>query len=378
MHSPLWIINSVFAAFAALTASYVLLVPTRVPKRTPLTPTITAAPVQGDVSKVNISRIYESDLFGTYVKPAAEQQQIPAQQKQQVAAIPQPPRLQQATPPTSEQPSFLPPLAISIKGIMYSSTRNNRAIIEDTKTKRESLYRVGDSIEDAEIIFIGRNKVVFLRSNGQEESVYISEAAAQQDTLYPQQLAWDTIITMDAPGEYTIQVKEFTDRIRSLAQVLDELGIVTAFRDGRALGCKIGNLGTASWGRLLGLQPGDVVTAINDNGLTTTSERVQAYQEIRTMKETTTFTISLIRNSSPVYLRYTCVMPHISTETAPADLLPEEEASAVRSPHDLERQKEILQASTQSSSMRAGLKKQDTKAMLERGGRRSVLRRQAS
>ena len=64
--------------------------------------------------------------------------------------MPPPPVVKPAALVEIKPVQFLEPLAITLKGIMYSSDeQHNRAIIADNKSEAQKLYKVGDALEDA-------------------------------------------------------------------------------------------------------------------------------------------------------------------------------------------------------------------------------------
>jgi len=98
------------------------------------------------------------------------------------------------------KPKFLDPLDITLKGIivLVHNDSKNRAIIADNKTNKELTYKVGSAIEDAQLIRILSNKVIFLRSNGQQEVLYLREKDAELDPVYTIIDNWDGIIQKEA------------------------------------------------------------------------------------------------------------------------------------------------------------------------------------
>ena len=87
MRSPLWILNSTLALLFIVSLGLMFLLRTQLPGRRSLTPQA-ILPLNQDVSKINITRIYENDLFGTHsrrFKPTP-------QQKTPKINIPRPPQ----------------------------------------------------------------------------------------------------------------------------------------------------------------------------------------------------------------------------------------------------------------------------------------------
>lgn len=177
MKYPLWILNSSLLFFTLLVLCFAFVSRQRVPVRESIVPEEAAPLFDQESLKINIAKIYENDLFGTYVK----EMPTPTEDQKVGEALPPPPTPKAPVTPEIPRPQFLDPLNISLKGIIVfvHDSSKNRAIIENNQTKQEASYQLGNNIEDAQLIRILSNKVIFLRSNGQQEVLYLKERDAQ-------------------------------------------------------------------------------------------------------------------------------------------------------------------------------------------------------
>ncbi len=250
---------------------------------------------------INIRKIYEDDLFGTYKK------ELKPIQQDFTTPFPEPPPPQATAMPAISAPEFLDPLDITLKGIVVISRNDtkNRAIIADNKTKREDMYKVGDIIEDAQLIRIFRNKVVFLRSNGQQEVLYLREQDAKFDPAFAIIDGWDNVIQKVSENNYFIDPKEFVFRITNLAQFIDVLGLTGAYQKGKSIGCRVGSLGPESFGAYLGLQAGDIIVTINDIPAINTPNRLKIYNDVIALSLHKTIRVELLRNRQKKVFNYT-------------------------------------------------------------------------
>jgi hypothetical protein len=277
-----------------ITVSFVFFSTEKLMPRKSLKPTHVAAPAHQDASKIDITRIYTNDLFNTYKEVIAK----PAAQEEKTNPLPPPPVPQKAPIIHEAAPQFLAPLQLSLKGIITSSEAQfNRAIVANNKTKEESLFKVGDKIEDAEIIRINPNKVIFVRSNGQQEILFTSQADAQEDPLFLHDKTWSPIVKKIGEDKYLIDSDAFANRIVSLAQFIDMLDVTTAFRGNRSSGCRIGVIAPESLGTALGFVSGDVVTSVNDIPTRDTKDRVAIYNHIKNLPLHGIITVKLLRSS---------------------------------------------------------------------------------
>lgn len=336
MKHPFWIVNSLLLVLILIALGFVFLSRVEIPEREDIVPRKFSAIAAEHSVQVNISKIYENDLFGTYRKeiPPSEMEYIP---------LPPVPEPTQATIPPVPKPQFLDPLDVSLRGITILGTdpSKTRAIIADNKTQRETNYKVGDSIEDAQLIRIFSNKIVLLRANGQQEVLYLREQDAKKDPMYTFIDEWNKVVTVIDGSTYQINAKEFTLRIKSLAQVIDLLDLTTAYKQGESVGVRVGQLPEKSFGTYLGLQSGDIITAINTIPATTMNNRLKIYKKIVAMKNDDTLQVTLQRNKEEINLRVvlkdTSQSPEEQSHEAPSSPVekttvqkPKEEASEVK------------------------------------------------
>lgn len=272
-----------------------------IPERQEIEPAPYRTPTKMESAKFNISKIYEYDLFDTYQKEL-----IPTQGPEYVAALPEAPAPMAIRIPEEPKPQFIEPLPITLKGIVVVLTDDtkNRAIIMDNRTNKESSYKVGSMIEDAQLIRIFSNKVIFMRSNGQQEVLYLREKDAKLDPTYANIDNWEGIITQTGPGVMTINTSEFVNRIQSLGQFIDTLELTTAYKQGEAAGCRVNNTGPGSLAQALGLTKEDLIIKINDLPVGPTQNRSIIYKQITELKTNDTIRVTLIRNGQEITMQY--------------------------------------------------------------------------
>lgn len=302
MKHPFWIINlGLFSlVLAALAFIYLSRVKVSYPKIEDLE-SEEIAPRKEQKVAINIKKIYEEDLFGTYVKEI-----VPVRQEIAIP-FPTPPAQQTITIPPLIEPEFLEPLQVTLKGIIVVSSNDskNRAMIQDNKTTQEGTYKVGDLIQDAQLIRIFKNKIIFLRLNGQQEVLYLREQDAKTDPVYNVAHEWDTVIRKTGNNMYMINPTTFVEQVRNLTECIDLLNTTTAYQQGKSIGLRIGSNSKSPFGSLLGLQNGDIILSINNIPAQTTQERLAIYKNIVSLKIGNTVTVKLMRKNKEMTLLYT-------------------------------------------------------------------------
>lgn len=339
-----------------------------------LTPAETHLAPHKDISKVNITRIYENDLFNTYIKPIIPQKEIRA-----IAALPlpQPPAPRPAPPLERKSIDFLPPLNVTLKGIFYSShDEDNRAIIANNASKQEHLYRVGDMVEDARLIRIYSNRIMVVRSNGQHETLFVTQEDARKSKPFVKNTAWNLAVQKISDVEFIIDPKLFSNRVTSLAEFLENLDITTAFEKGKNKGCRIGKLQPNSVGTALGLEQGDIIITLNDMPLTSTKERVQAYQTISALPLASSIRAVVQRNDQELEISYHLAQISQATEKEPYPpmnvSLPQ---LSEKRRKEREIEKEIFTHASQPNPALKSMQENNKRAMISHGGHQSSLER---
>ena len=300
MRHPIWILNSTLLFLLIVSGLFMFFAYTTVPERESIEPDVYVKPVQKDEMQINIAKIYQDDLFGTYKK---ELTPVP----EYVKPVPQPPVPETPMVPEIPKPQFLDPLSITLKGIIvigYDESKN-RAIIVDEKTAKEKAYKVEDTIEDAQVIKIMNNKVILLRANGQQEVLYLREHDAKNDPTYSIITGWETVIKKTGNNEYLVNPTTFLERVNNLAQFIDLLDLTTVYQKGKSIGCRIGKLEPQSMGTALGMRSSDIVTQINEITATDTPNRFAIYQEIIKMGPKDTISVEILRNNRTIMIYYT-------------------------------------------------------------------------
>lgn len=301
MRPPFWIVNSALLFLFMLALGFVFFSRPRPPARESLAVSEYIKPIRTDISQIPVEKIYQEDLFGTYVKEItrpAEETLVP----------PMPPTPEPQRPIIHEEPTpqFLDPLGVTLKGIIVVVTDDtqNRAIIMDNQTNKEARYKVGDKIEDAQLIRIFSNKIVFIRSNGQQEILYLRERDAQLDPSYAIISGWDEVIRKIDDNDYGVDVDTFAERVPNLAQFIDMLDLTTVYKQGSSIGCRVGVLLENSLGIALGLRTGDIILTVNSIPAAGTSDRFKIYKNITALKTGDTVELVVQRNGREITIIY--------------------------------------------------------------------------
>lgn len=246
---------------------------------------------------INIKKIYEQDIFGTYsATPTPE-----PKQKDLITPIPEytPHKI---TPPI-EQPKqeFVDPLKIKISGIISSSNEEKSIAMITDETNKEKIYRLGDKIIDGQIIKISKNKIVLLRSNGQQEIFLLREENKPGEKI-PEK--WKYIIKKIDENNFNIDPKEFSKKIETLGQFIEEFALIPAYQNGNIIGMRIGNIKENQIASAFGLNKNDIVLSINNINTSEIKDRIKIYDQTIESKLGNKIELVLNRNNKDLKILY--------------------------------------------------------------------------
>lgn len=369
MRQPFWIVNSILLLEFLVVTYYTFFRPLHLPSVKAIRPIAQTPPPTAEPTNHDFSAIYTNDLFGT--ESLIYRGQSAAELE--TSNFPLPPELPEPEAPLPPQPHFLAPLNITLTGIMtFGNHLENIAIILDNQTKTEVNYRIGDNLQDAQVIDINKHKVELIRANGQQETLYLYQREAQAE-LAKNTPAWHKCIQQLDGQNFKIDLSEFKQQAQSLGHLIELLGLTTAYQNGENLGCRVGQAGHQSLGAALGLQTGDILLAIADIPTKSTQERYQIYHKLSTLAAsleqdsdddtappaTRKFEVQLLRHGQELVLNY-AVSDEEHTPPAPlarrliptSTALTEAEFSLPDQPHELKRS-DFMGAPTRTAQLPA-------------------------
>jgi len=196
--------------------------------------------------------ITDRNLFGSTQKEASEQVKAPEVETLE---------------PTS--------LKIVLLGTVTGNEQNTVAVIEETGKKRQDLYRVGDSVQNAIVKMILRGKVV-LRVGDRDEILIMEESSSstiEKGGKPPQSVNTERTIT--------VKRSDLDKSLQDINQLLSNVRIRPHFKDGVADGLVITRIMADSIFSRLGIRNGDIVQEINGNPIENPDHILSMYNDMR-------------------------------------------------------------------------------------------------
>ena len=301
MRHPLWLVDTTFLALFVIAGALAFFSVQKLPKRIKLD-VGTATNTSSKVSKaVDPAQVYENDLFNTYHKVIPE-----PVQPDYTSPMPTPPTQTTVKVPPGPQQPFLPPLEIKLKGIItVDDESNNIAIIADSKTSEQKNYRPGDTVEDARLIRVLHNRVIFIRSNGQQETLYLNAKDLENDPAFVEERAhWIHVVKKIHDELFLLDPETFVQIARNIAQFIDMLDLTTVYQKGKSIGCRVGAITHDSLGSAMGLEPYDIITTIDNVATANTEQRYKVYTNLTKKTFGDSVKVSVTRDGQPIAISY--------------------------------------------------------------------------
>jgi len=173
-------------------------------------------------------------------------------------------------------------LKVVLLGTVTGSQQNAVAVIEETEKRKQGLYRVGDSVQDAIVKMILRGKVV-LRVNDKDEILTMEESSSRRASSKEEASPSRRRRPSRAPGRgasITLRRSDVQDALKNINNLLSQVRIRPHFKDGKADGLALSNIKGDSIFAKLGLRDGDIVQGVNDRPIRSPDDIVSFYNKL--------------------------------------------------------------------------------------------------
>jgi general secretion pathway protein C len=176
-------------------------------------------------------------------------------------------------------------MKLKLWGTVAGEGRRAYAVIEDSKAREQNLYRIGDSIQNATVKIILRQKVI-LRVNNQDEILVMEEPVARRGAS--RKIAGRTTGGSSAPkipvSRYPRKISLRKDQIQkaleNLPQLMEQATIRPHIEDGQPGGISITGIKPNAIFRQMRLRNGDIITGVNGNSIDSVEDAMKIFEDI--------------------------------------------------------------------------------------------------
>ncbi|MGD8898714.1 MAG: type II secretion system protein GspC [Desulfobacterales bacterium] len=183
-------------------------------------------------------------------------------------------------------------LKLKLWGTVAGKERGAYAVIEDTKTREQNLYRTGDTIQNATVKMILRQKVV-LNVDGRDEILGMEEigssrgrrggpsprVAAQQDDEPPR------LPVSSYPRQLTLKSDQIQGALENLDQLMEQARIRPHIEEGQPAGISITGIKPNTIFRRMRLRNGDIITGVNGAPVESVEDAMRIFGDLSSASE---------------------------------------------------------------------------------------------
>jgi general secretion pathway protein C len=168
-------------------------------------------------------------------------------------------------------------LNLKLWGTVARQSGKTYAVIEDTKKREQNLYQVGDTIQDAVVKMVLREKVV-LNVNGKDEVLEMEKLESRAVAAAP------------PPGRQPARTRsrrialkreQIQNAVSDLNSLMSQVKIRPHFKDGQPDGIALSNIRSNSIFRKMGLRNGDILMGVNDQNIQSVDDALGFYNNLK-------------------------------------------------------------------------------------------------
>jgi general secretion pathway protein C len=202
---------------------------------------------------------------------------------------------------TSEDIEGLEPtsLDVALLGTVTGNDQDARAVIEEIGKRKQGLYKVGDSIQNAMVKMILNGKVV-LRVGNKDEILSIEESFSSSSSRTGKV---NPVKASDDKAVSTITVKRSDVRraLKDINELMSQVFVRPHVKDGTADGLEVTQIRRGSFFASLGLKDGDVIQKIDNKPIKSPDDAMAFYNRL---KSGSRVSVEITRGQKPKTINY--------------------------------------------------------------------------
>jgi general secretion pathway protein C len=166
-------------------------------------------------------------------------------------------------------------LKLNLLGTITGDKKEAYAVIEDTALKKQDLYRIGDTIQNATIKIILREKVV-LNVNGKDEILGIEKVSGGQEIGKPA-----TNLDTASSQNITVNRSQIDTAIKDVNTLMKQIRIRPNFKNGKPDGFRLTGIRPNSIFYKMGLKSGDIIMGVDGKDIESVDDALKFYQSLQ-------------------------------------------------------------------------------------------------
>lgn len=181
-------------------------------------------------------------------------------------------------------------LKLKLWGTVTGQDRKAYAVIEDTKTRQQQLYRIGDNIQDATVKLILRQKVVLNVGDRDEilgmEEIGAAKGGRESPRVARREAAAPPKMPVSSyPRQLTLKSDQIESALENLDQLMESAQIRPHIEEGRPSGISITGIKPNTIFRRMRLRNGDIITGVNGSPIETVDDAMRIFGDLTSASE---------------------------------------------------------------------------------------------
>ncbi len=171
-------------------------------------------------------------------------------------------------------------LKLKLWGTVTGATAETYAVIEDTKVRKQTLYRINDTVQNAIVKEIHREKVILEVEGEYEilemEKIISASAPARRRTGSATQVNKNPV-----QSNVTLKREKIESAVNDLNTLMKQIRIRPHFKDGNPDGLTISGIRSKSIFSEMGLRNGDVIIGVDGNTIESVDDALKLYESLQ-------------------------------------------------------------------------------------------------
>ena len=178
-------------------------------------------------------------------------------------------------------------LKLKLWGTVTGQDKRAYAVIEDSKAREQNLYRAGDSIQNAVVKLILREKVV-LRVADRDEILTIEEIRASRGAGRSRRPGRESsartapkrLPVSSKPRKIRLKAAQIEKAMENIGQLMEQASLRPHMIDGQPAGISITGIKPNAIFRKMRLRNGDVITGVNGSSIESVEDAVKVVEQL--------------------------------------------------------------------------------------------------
>ena len=174
-------------------------------------------------------------------------------------------------------------LKLKLWGTVTGQNESAYAVIEDTKAREQNLYRAGDTIQNAVVKLILREKVV-LKVGDNDEILAMEEiigrGGGRRDVRTSSTTSRRKRPVSRAPRKIKLRSDQIEKAMENLGELMEQATLRPHIENGNTAGISITGIKPNAIFRKMRLRNGDIITGVNGNTIESVEDAVKFVEQL--------------------------------------------------------------------------------------------------